>query len=274
MNDFRGHHCFRQAWQIAGAAMIALSLLSGCASTGQSSGGGDLKTDSDEGDAAKKGRIRMELATAYFSQGQFVTALDEVKQAINFIPNSSGAYNLRGLIYAAMAEDKLAEESFRKAMQLDPNDGGSKHNYAWFLCQRGRFDEADRQFNTTLALPKYRDVTQTLLAQGVCQGRAGRLTEADATLSKAYEGAPGVPAVVMNLADILFKRGEYERARFYIRRINNTPELVGPESLWLAARIEQKLGNQSGADEMGRRIRMKFPNSREALLYERGIFND
>jgi type IV pilus assembly protein PilF len=43
---------------------------------------GDRPTASDETDALKRARIRLDLAAAYFAQGQLTTALDEVKLAL------------------------------------------------------------------------------------------------------------------------------------------------------------------------------------------------
>ena len=79
----------------------------------------------------------------------------------------------------ALGEPKLAEESFQRALQLNPRDGDAKHNFGWFLCQQRRYAEADAEFAGALALPQYRDVQRTLLAQGICQARAGQLAEAE-----------------------------------------------------------------------------------------------
>ncbi|HWP18762.1 MAG TPA: type IV pilus biogenesis/stability protein PilW [Burkholderiaceae bacterium] len=253
------------------AVFAALALL-GCATPpGERR---DLTTASDETDAQKRARIRLELASAYFSQGQSRTALDEIKLALQADPNLPQAYNLRGLIYANLGEDGLAEESFRRGMQLDPRDPDTRHNYGWFLCSRRRYQESYAQFDGAIALPQYREVTKTLLAKGVCQARAGDLPDAEATLMKSYEMDPGNPATAMNLAAVLFRRGEYERARFYVRRVNAVPQLVNPESLWLAARIEHKLGNRSGALDFGEQLRRRFPDSREAVAFERGRYDD
>ena len=97
---------------------------------------------------------------------------------------------------------------------------------------------------------------------------------AEKTLTRAYEVDAGNPAIGMNLADVLYRRGDYERARFYVRRINAQPEFKNAESLWLAARIERKLGNESGMRELGQQLRDRFPQSREAEALERGRFDD
>jgi type IV pilus assembly protein PilF len=236
--------------------------------------GRERTTASDESDVQRRARIRMELAANYYAQGQMTTALDEVKQALQAVPDLAEAYNLRGLIYAVLGDDKLADESFRRALQLKPQDGDTLHNYGFFNCERRRYAEADDLFNRALAVPGYRSASRSLLLQGVCQARGGNLEQAEKTLVKAYEMDAGNPAIAMNLAEVLYRRGDYERARFYVRRVNNQAELKNVESLWLAARVERKLGNDSGARELGTQLRQRYPTSREAAAFERGAFDD
>ena len=106
------------------------------------------------------------------------------------------------------------------------------------LPQQRRFDEAEANFLRATALPNYGEAQRTLLARGVCQARAGHWAEAERTLSRSYELDPANPVTAYNLSDVLLRRGELERARFYVRRINQVPEAVTAQSLWLAARIE------------------------------------
>lgn len=260
--------------RVAFGALVLLGAgLLGCASPG----GGEpreIKTASDQNDGERRARVRLELAGAYFSRGQGTTALDEVKQALAAKPDLPEAYSLRGLIYASLGDARLAEDSFQRALQLAPRDADTLHNYGWFLCQQRRFDQADQQFDLAAAQPQYRDAPRTLLAQGVCQARAGNWTQAERSLARSYELDPANPATAYNLSEVLLRRGELERARFYIRRVNNVPELSSAQSLWLASRIEQKMGNTGSAQDFGRQLRDRFPQSPEALLFERGRFDE
>jgi type IV pilus assembly protein PilF len=231
-------------------------------------------TTADQGDPERRARLRLELAAGYFARGQTATALDEVKVALAAKPDMPEAYNLRGLIYASMNEPQLAEESFTRALQLAPRDGGAMHNFGWFLCQQRRFGEAEAMFGQALAQPQYREAPRTLFALGVCQANQGRWADAEATLSRAYELDPANPATAYNLSEVLYRRGDFERARFYIRRVNAVAEASNAQSLWLAARIEHKLGNPLGARALGNQLRDRFPQSPEALQYERGRFDD
>lgn len=242
--------------------------------TGATTPRGDLVTASDETDAQKRARVRLELASAYFAEGQINTALDEVKRALAINPASGAAYNLRGLIYASLDEHRLAEDSFRRALELQPADGDTRHNYGWYLCRLRRYDEAQSQFTVALAQPQYRNQSKTLLAQGVCQARAGDWVSAEKTLTRSYELDAANPSTAINLAEVLMRRGEFDRARFYVARVNAVPELVDAETLWLAARIEQRRGNLDGANEFGAQLKRRFPTSRQAAAFEGGRFDE
>jgi len=243
-------------------------------STTTSSDSRDRVTASDESDSSRRARVRMELASAYFGRGQFTTALDEVKLAIAADPTNVAAFNLRGLIYASLGDDKLAEESFRHALQLNARDADTMQNFGWYLCQQKRYDEADALFRQALAVPQYRDTPRTLLTEGVCQARAGQWTQAEGTLTRSYELDPANPATSVNLAEVLYRRGEFERARFYVRRVNGNADMVNAQTLWLAARIEQRLGNRQGVQEFGTQLRNRFPQSPEAAAFEQGRFDE
>jgi type IV pilus assembly protein PilF len=272
----------------AAARMIALIAvmtagLAGCSTTSTTTTGPRATAteqpkaagpSTDPVDVERRARVRLELAGAYFSRGQTDTALEEIKRSIAAKPDLAEAYNLQGLIYAALNEDTLAEASFARALGINPRDGQTLHNQGWFLCQRDRFAEAQAQFLAALAIPQYRDVARTYLARGVCFGRNQQWLEAEAALMRAYELEPSNPSAGVNLADVLVRRGEWERARFYIGRVNDTPGNVNAQTLWLAARIEHKLGQASSLRVLGDRLRQGFPQSPEAALFERGRFDD
>lgn len=262
------------------AALLVTALLAGCAVPGDSASadaGGAARerpTASDQTDAERRSRVRLELASAYFGRGQFETALDEVKLSIAANPRLAAAYDLRGLIYAGLGEDGLADDSFRRALQLDARDADAMHNYGWFLCQRKRFDDASVQFAQALAQPQYAGVARTLLARGVCQARAGQWLEAEGSLLRAYEIDPANPSTAVNLAEVLYRRADFERARFYIRRVNAAEGASNAQTLWLAARIEHRLANAAGVREFGAQLKARFPQSPQALQFEQGRFDE
>jgi type IV pilus assembly protein PilF len=260
-------------WSGLLAGALALGACASPAADQARASNADQVTESDEPENRRRARIRMELAVGYFEQGKTNIALDELKQVIANDPTFPEAYNLRGLIYMRLNDLRLAEESFRRAVVLNPRDANTLHNLGWLQCQQRRFDEAQRSFDLALASPLYGDRAKTLMAQGLCQARAGNSGDAERTLAKAYELDAGNPIVGYTLANLLYGRGDLPRAQFYIRRLNNS-DLANAESLWLGMKVERKIGDRLALNQLTDQLRRRFPQSREASLLDKGTFDD
>jgi type IV pilus assembly protein PilF len=230
-------------------------------------------TDSDEPEARKRARIRVELAAGYFGEGQNTVALDEIKLALQADPTYAPAYVLRGLVYMGMNNDPLAEESFQRAMQLNPRDPDALHNYGWYACQRGRYAQSTELFQRALASPVYGGQARTLLAMGICQIRAGQFVEAEASLARSYELDPANPIVAYNLASLQFRRGDDAKAQFTIRRLNNT-DLANAETLWLGIKVERRLRNREAMAQLAQQLGRRYPDSAQWARFQRGEFDE
>lgn len=265
-----GSSSLRRSARILSAALMIGAMLPGCGTQAPQA----PKTASDVTDNDRRAAVRMELAGGYFARGQNETALDEVKQALAAKPDLPAALNLRSMIYAAMGEYQLAEDGFRRLIANGRPDGDTLHNFGWFLCQRQRYAEAYSQFEAAIALPQYRTPARTQLAWGVCEAREGRLDKAQEHLTRAFEADPGNPTVALNLGEVLYRQGEYERARFYARRVNNNAALANASSLWLELRIERRMGNMANMEDLGKQLRSKFPQATETQALNSGRFDE
>ncbi|MDO5691355.1 MAG: type IV pilus biogenesis/stability protein PilW [Pseudomonadota bacterium] len=250
------------------------ALMGGCASQ---PGVGDIPTElqtaADESDARKRARTRLALAMGYYENGQHMVALDEQKRAVLADPAFADAYNLGGLIYLALGENALALANFERAISLNPRDANALHNLGWLHCQAGRYGDATQAFQRAIAVPTYQDRARTLMAQGICEARGGDTARAEATLMRSYELDAGNPVTAFNLAQLLYNRGDFARAQFYIRRLNNS-ELANAESLWLGIKVERRLSNRQAMEQLASQLRRRFAQSRELASYERGAFNE
>ena len=266
-------------WTLVACGSVAcMAVLQGC--TTNSAGGAaaidsnaGIVTPSDEPETRRRARIRLELASNYFENGQTAVALDEVKQALVSDPNYADAFNLRGLIYMRLNDLGQADDSFRRALALRANDPNLQHNYGWLLCQQQKYAEADQYFGRALASPAYPARAKTLMARGLCQSGAGQFVEAEQSMLKAYELDAANPVVGYHLASLLLRRNELTRAQFYIRRLNNG-QFANSESLWLGIKIERALGDTVAMRQLVDQLRKRFPESRELGAYERGAFNE
>lgn len=270
-----------RGWMASLWVGVLLLLLAGCAQTrglpastaAAVATGAEPVTESDEPEARKRARIRVELASGYFEQGQTTVALDEIKLALAADPNYAPAYTLRGLVYARLNELRLAEDSFKRAQLLSPRDPDVLHHYGLFACQQGRYPQAIELFQQALASPVYGGQAKTLMAKGICQVRAAQFEEAEGSLARSYELDPGNPITAYNLAALQFRRGENAKAQFTIRRLNNS-ELANAETLWLGIKVEHRMGNTEAMAQLAQQLSRRYPDSREWASYQRRAFDE
>lgn len=258
---------------------LGVPALVGCATTGSSNSASrsaasdELMTSYDMTDDRRRAIIRLQLAIGYMEREQYDVALDEIKRALAADPNYAATYNMRGYVYNKLDEKALAEESFRRSIALNPRDGDAQQNLGFFLCEQARYDEARQFFDTALANPTYQNKNKTQVAKAVCEMKAGNTDAAEAMLLSAYEEDARNPVAANALAELYYTRNDFRKAALYASQANmrNTATAA---SLWLATKIEYRLGNQSGVARYSRQLRESFPDSRELRLYERGAWNN
>jgi type IV pilus assembly protein PilF len=261
--------------RLAGRAVLLLALgaLAACASPGS----GELKTASDQTAAEKRASIRIQLAVGYYQDGKYDIALDEVKQAIAVEPDNAEAYGLRALIYTAMGQLPLADENYQQALRLKPNNPDLANNYGSFLCQSlNKPAQAMPYFDAALRNPAYQSPVSALVNAGVCSIRNRQFDTAERYLQGALRYNPDLQAANTGLARIYYERRDYQRAGFFINRLIETAKLdtLPADALWLAMRVQRKLGNRNLDASLAAQLRRRFPGSPEYLAFERGAFDE
>lgn len=256
---------------------LLVCALSACTSTksleGKYADNSASSTTASQVDQGKRNDIGMQLAIGYYQQGQFKIALDEIKKILQTDPNVVDAYSVRALIFMATGEKQAAEDNFLHALKLAPNNSDIANNYGWFLCQNGRERQSISYFEKAIKDPSYLNPAKTLNMAGVCSLKLKDVVAAERYFNQGFREDPGNPSINANLAKILFDRGEYEKAQFYINRVLKA-EVFAADVLWLGIKIENKLGDEATVASLGTQLRRRFPDSIEYAQYQRGAFNE
>ena len=228
-------------------------------------------TSAEEEAARNRARVHTELAAGYYELRNMAVALEEVNQALKSDPSFGPAYNVAGLIYADLKEDRLAQENFQRALRIDPLDPDANNNYGRFLCDRKQEREALKYFLTALRNPLYQTPERSYLNAGLCSRRQGDIAAAEDFFTKAVQARPNNAQALYQLADISYQRGDYAQAKSYLMRVEKlaTPSA---EMLWLALRIERKLGDRNAEASYGQQLRRRFPDSKEARALIAGVY--
>ena len=211
----------------------------------------------------RRAQVHTELAGLYFERAQAGVALEEIEQALQADPNYAPAYSVRGLVHMSLREDKEAEEDFQKSLRLDKTDSETHNNYGWFLCQRGREKESIPHFMAAVKNPLYETPGRAYLNAGLCSQKAGNAKDAEEFLQKALQVQPGMPQALLGMAELSFADGDYASAKKYFARFSEKNDNLSAEQLWLAVRIERKVGDRSSEASYVMQLRRRFPDARE-----------
>jgi type IV pilus assembly protein PilF len=253
------------------ALACVLLALAGCA--GQPAGPvGNTGTIVGEPSSPRnRARIHTELATLYYARGNMSVALEELRTAVAADPSYATAHGVFGLVYMELRENALAESSFRRALEYAPGDSDINHNYGWFLCQIGRARESAPFFKRALDNPLYATPARTFAAAGTCALRLGELGTAEDNLQRALRIDPNQPVALLQFAQLRYRQGSYGEAR---RVLAQHAAVAKPsaESLWLALRVERRLGARAAEQSYAIQLRRRFPNSPEFQALQRGNY--
>ena len=87
---------------------------------------------------------------------------------------------------------------------------------------------------------------------------------------------PNVPTIHAGLARVYFERRDYERAGFFINRQLAQSKLdnLSADALWLAARVQRKLGDKALETSLVTQLRRRHPGSPEFAAFQRGAFDE
>jgi type IV pilus assembly protein PilF len=251
--------------------LAALLLVAGCASVE----GPTRETGAIVGevsDPRNRARLHTELASQYFGRGNMTVALEELRTAVRADSSYAPAYSMFGLVYMELKENQLAEDNFERALRLLPNEPDINHNYGWFLCQTGREQESIRYFLQAIRNPLYPSPWRSYSAAGLCSMRLDKQKDAEEFFTRALRMEPDDPVSLLQLGQIRYAQGNMTDARRLVSRHNRlvTPT---PESLWLALRIERRLGQRVAERNLATELRRRYPGAKETQALQRGEFD-
>lgn len=263
-------------------ALFLAGALAGCATTGPASSGASIGGGVDPQrpmselpvttPAQRSAKVHVELGSAYMESGRNGVALDEARAALAADPAYAPAQLLMGQVYAQLEQFALAAPAFQEAARLAPGDPEVNNAYGWFLCSQGREAEGVARLEQAARNPYFSTPTRAWTNAGQCKRRVKDLAGAETYFLRAVQADPSNAQAAIYLADVYFSTGRDLAAKKWVDEAQKYMRRSNPSVLWLAARIERKLGNDATANDYGARLRKEFPEAPEYQKYLQGRF--
>ena len=215
---------------------------------------------------------RLALASAYYNDGQWRVALEEVKKVLQDHPKHPVAVGLGGLIYAQLKEADLAAQRFAQAEQLAPSDPDIAHNHGWFLCEQRQYSAAYQRFEVAVQQRLYAEKAKTFWLWGGCALKAGDMPLARKQWFQSLNEQKD-PSLARSWVNSLKQQGLPEEAQHALTQFNATPA-ASAETIWLGAQWAWQAGHQDVLKLHGQWLEQRFPQSTQWYAYQQGAFND
>lgn len=188
-------------------------------------------------------------------------ALAAVKTLEQTQPSNPLVYNLKGGVYLAKQDLKLASSSFEQALKVDPTYMPAMENLAQIDLAEKKPEQARRRYEAALAKDQKNISLMTALAKlAAAQGNKG---EALRWLERASKDDALQPSML--LSGFYLQTGETQKALSLAQTLQtNNPS--NPEVLALLAQIEYSSGNRAAALESYTKLALLQPDSADLQM--------
>jgi type IV pilus assembly protein PilF len=240
----------RRAW-LSGALLA----LTACAGTSGSVG--EAASDNEAAIA------NMNLGAGYLRQGNVELAIERLRRALAQDPDLVQAHSTIAFAYDQIGSLEEAETHFRRATELDREDGAAANAYAAFLCNRGnRWAEAEPYFRRATQDLDYGTPEVAMTNAGICARDAGELQKAEENFRAALTRNPRYADALLNMIELSFQREDHLQTRAFTQRYLAIRPATA-SVLWMCYSAERALNNAPAAEACATQLRSGFPSSPE-----------
>lgn len=236
--------------------LVFVTLVYGCISSDNSS---NLRPSEGTNQVAL---TNLNLAIEYMRTGNLKIALERLNRAFDADPKFYGTHNAYGLLYQRLGDPTSAELHFKRAIALNNNDSASKNNYGSFLCQAGRYTEAEEVFLSAANNPLYNTPEVAYANAGTCAAMNNRDDLAEQYFRQALTINPEVSTALLQMSQLSYDQEIFLSARGYLQRYQAVSRHT-PASLSLGIKIERELGDRDAVSSYEMLLRNNYPDSIE-----------
>ena len=234
-------------------------LLAACVTTTES-------TSNNSGDPVQASQVNASLGARYLGQGDLKRARAKLVKALAQNGQNHYANFNYAMLLSRLKAPQQAEDYFRRAIALSPDETSYQDAFGIFLCAQGRVDEARRQFIRSATNPFNQTPEYAYNNAASCAMQHGRFDAAQTAARDALRENPRFPSTLLNLAELSLRAGKVAVADAYYSRYVKYGR-HSADSLWLGIRIKRLRDNPKAVQTYAQRLKRDFPQARETLLY-------
>jgi tetratricopeptide (TPR) repeat protein len=162
-----------------------------------------LQKSPDDGDALEQ------LSQLLIDEGRSQEAISLLAQVADQF-SSPAVYDLLGDAYSQAKQYPKAEDAYKKAVDMDPEDPGHRHGLADTLLTENKYSDALEQYKKLAQLEP--GTSENYLRMSQLYRQLGKFSDAESSLMRAKQLAPGNLEILDNEALLYEDQGRYDDA--------------------------------------------------------------
>jgi type IV pilus assembly protein PilF len=248
--------------------LIVLVVASFCAAcvTETTIKGTDQVVTTTDVDLEAAAKARVSLGLKYLETGNTAQAKFNLLKALEYAPDSVDVHFSMAYYYQAVDEFDLAEQHYRKAVSLDPDNGTVRNAYGVLLCRQKKFDLADEQFRKAVKIPGYIQVANTYENAGICARDNQQLEQAEAYFLKALNHNPRQRTALLEAGELSLLNDNVEQSKQYLLRYLRFYR-HNERSAFLALQVAKREQDWVAVRKYGGILTAEYPSAEQTKRY-------
>jgi type IV pilus assembly protein PilF len=224
-------------------------------------------------DQKEAARTRIALGINYLQRGDNAQAKFNLEKAKSLAPELAEVHNAMAYYYQQVAEFEAAENSYKTAIDLEPNNADSYNNYGAFLCQRGKYEQAEQLLLQAISRPGYIRAADSYENIALCRLEQKDFIQAKTYLDLSIKHNASRPSALFNLASVNYAMADLPAAQVLLDRMQSASQ-ISPRSVLLGYLIAQEQQDYSRMQTAEQLLLTTYPQSQETLLFSQGKLNE
>jgi len=257
--------------KITALALVLQITVVGCVSEQtvvEGTRGGQTEVGADQ-----QARTRMSLGLTYLQRGENDQAIFNLEKAKELAPDLPEIWNALAYYYQQVDEIDLAEDAYRTALRKDSNNADTYNNFGAFLCQHGKFKQAEELLLAAVKLPGYIRVADSYENLAYCSLEQDDFAKYKQYLLSSLKHSSSRQTAVYNVAMLEYAMGNMVEAKKWQTRLQNLGQVSAPVTL-LRYLIAYRTGDSAEQQEAEKFLVSVFPTSKEAGMVLAGDFRE
>jgi type IV pilus biogenesis/stability protein PilW len=236
---------------LVGLTLCAVLTLTACVSE-SSYVGSDRKVGVRNLDNSEAARTRISLGLNYLRRGDTTQAKFNLERARAFAPDMPEVYNALAFYFQTVGEHAQVEEAYKQALSKDNKNADAYNNYGAFLCQVGKYDEAEALLLKAISLPGYIRVAESYENLALCELDQQGFASAKNFLESSVSHNGTRISSLINLAAVSYAMGDNVAAKTALQRIQLLGRVSGRSTLlnYLVAEKQGDISTMNHAEQL------------------------